>query len=247
MRAKCILFFLLGIVMFANGEEVKDSVFYTDESTQIRPQKLILPTSLILIGSLNICNDWVNNAVRDEMTNLRGNQFFRADDQIQYLPVISFVGLGAIGVDSQHSFKERLIVTATSYLAMGVMVNTVKYTVNEKRPDSSARNSFPSGHTATAFMGAELVRMEYGNAYGLGMYAIASGVAFLRLYNDRHWFNDVIAGAGVGILSTRIGYWLLPMNQKLFKIDKKGSSTIAIKPSYDYQNQALGLNLNVLF
>jgi len=247
MRAKYILFFLLCSVMFANGEEAKDTLFYTDKSTQISPQKLVLPTSLILIGSLNICNDWVNHAVRDEMTNLRGNNYFRADDNIQYLPVISYVGLGAIGVKSQHSFKERLVVTATSYLTMGIMVNGIKYAVNEKRPDSSAKNSFPSGHTATAFMGAELVRMEYGNGYGLGMYAIASGVAFLRLYNDRHWLNDVIAGAGVGILSARIGYWLLPANEKLFKLNKKNSSKLAILPTYDYQNQALGLNLNVQF
>ena len=70
-------------------------------------------------------------------------------------------------------------------------------------------------------MGAELMREEYGNAWGAGAYVIAGGVAFLRMYNDRHWLNDVIAGAGVGILAARIGYWLLPLERKLFRWEKK--------------------------
>ena len=250
MRAIYILFFLLYTVMFVNGEELKDTLFYNDNTTQISTQKLILPTSLILVGSLGVCNNKlqsVNHSIRDYMTDLRGDNYFRADDYFQYLPVISHIGLEGIGVKSKHPFKERLIVATTSYLAMGIMVNGVKYTVRERRPDLSARNSFPSGHTATAFMGAELVRIEYGNGFGIGMYAIASGVAFLRLYNDRHWFNDVVAGAGTGILSARIGYWLLPVNKKLFNLDKKKSPMIATMPTYDYRNQALGMTFVAQF
>ena len=54
-------------------------------------------------------------------------------------------------------------------------------------------------------MGAELVRMEYGGWYGIGAYTIAVGVGFMRMYNGRHWLHDVVAGAGVGILSARVG------------------------------------------
>lgn len=54
-------------------------------------------------------------------------------------------------------------------------------------------------------MGAELVRIEYGGWYGAGAYAVAAGVGFMRMYNGRHWLHDVVAGAGVGILSARIG------------------------------------------
>lgn len=53
-----------------------------------------------------------------------------------------------------------------------------------------------SGHTATVFIGAELVRIEYGGWYGAGAYTIATGVAFMRMYNGRHWLHDVVAGAG---------------------------------------------------
>ena len=68
--------------------------------------------------------------------------------------------------------------------------------------------SFPSGHTGTAFLGAELVRKEYGWGWGSAAYAVASTTAVLRMYNNEHWLSDVIAGAGLGILCANVGTWL---------------------------------------
>jgi membrane-associated phospholipid phosphatase len=34
------------------------------------------------------------------------------------------------------------------------------------------------------------------------------------MYNNKHYFSDVIAGAGIGILTTKAAYWI---NNKLFK------------------------------
>ena len=175
------------------------------------------------------------------MSHLRGDHYIHVDDYIQYLPSIAYVGLGSAGVKSRLRFKERLVVTATAYMAMGIMVNGIKYTVGEKRPDSSARNSFPSGHTATVFMGAELIRQEYSLGIAIGAYTVAVGTAFLRMYNERHWLNDVIAGAGIGILSARIGYWLLPFNRRIFRISPRSTAAVAAMPSYDPVNRAFGL------
>ena len=117
---------------------------------------------------------------------------------------------------------DRSLERVTSYVALGAIVNSIKYTVREPRPDGSANNSFPSGHTATTFMGAELVRIEYGDDspwYSVGAYTVAIAVGALRVYNNRHWFTDVFAGAGVGILSARIGYWMLPYTRKfMYKV-----------------------------
>lgn len=248
-----LLLLLIPNLLWADGREVTDSLTYSceDRTTRFKIKQLILPASLIAVGSWGISNGFlrsVDNSVRDGMTNLRGEHYFHADDYIQYLPVISYVGLGLVGVKAKHSFKERLIVTTTSYLTMGILVNGTKYFVDEKRPDSSAQNSFPSGHTATVFMGAELVRSEYGIGYGIGAYLVAGGVTFLRLYNDRHWLNDVVAGAGFGILSAHIGYWLLPVNRKLFRLDKKKSATvIATSPFYQPDNHAFGAALAIRF
>lgn len=253
------------------GNEPHDSIFVCDEiltedsvsmtdmpisspephainKARFNAKELILPGALVVVGSFGVWNKSfkkLNNSIRDGMADLRGNHYFKADDYIQYLPVAAYLGLGAVGVKSKHVFKERFVAGATAYLALGILVNATKYSVREKRPDSTARNSFPSGHTATVFMGAELIRQEYGLGLSIGAYAVATGVAFLRLYNDRHWFNDVIAGAGIGILSARIGYWMLPLYQKWFHWDRDKS--VAILPNYNYNDRSIGIGLAATF
>lgn len=233
------LFILLSSI--CSAQEPADSLSHT-----FKPQSLILPGSLIAVGAFGVNNGWVRHIredVREGMADLRGDHYIRIDDQVQYLPVIANIGLGLAGVEGRHSFRDRLCLTATSYLLMAGMVNSMKYTFREKRPDSSSRNSFPSGHTATVFMGAELVRTEYGTGYGIAAYTLATGVAFLRLYNDRHWVNDILAGAGIGILSVRLAHWLLPWEQKVLGWDK--NTQVSIVPTVS--NNDFGLALRAVW
>ncbi len=229
---------------------IEDSVTSKCDTTFLF-QQLILPVSLIAVGAFGVCNSnfkKLNSIVKNDMDELRGSRYFHADDYVQYLPIISYLGLDFIGVKSKHCFKERLVVGASSYLCMAIFINSTKHIVKEPRPDSGARNSFPSGHTATAFTGAELMREEYGTMVGLGVYAFATGVAFLRLYNGRHWLNDVIAGAGVGILSARIGYWMLPLYQRWFKWNTpKSKETVVLLPGYSPDSRSWSINFAYTF
>ncbi len=210
-------------------------------------RQLALPGALIAVGAAGVSMHFHNikNSLRDEVAKWRGGHYLRFDDHIQYLPFVGYLGLGLVGVPCKHRFLERFVVGATAYMALGVMVNGIKYSVKEPRPDSGARNSFPSGHTATVFMGAELIRLEYGTGIAIGAYTIAVGVGFLRIYNDRHWLNDVLAGAGIGILSARIGYWMLPLYQKWFHWDKK--KAVALMPSYDPATRTPSIGLMATF
>ena len=91
-------------------------------------------------------------------------------------------------------------------------LNAFKYGFAKERPDCSAKNSFPSGHTFTAFVGAEIIRREYGKEHpwiAVAAYGVATVVGIMRVYNNRHWAGDVLAGAGLGILSTTLVYWVL--------------------------------------
>lgn len=221
------------------------------EEYRFRPTQLIAPGVLIAVGGFGVSNGWfkgIKEDVRDGMDHMRGHCYFHADDWLQYAPVVAYVGMGAIGAKSKHGIVERLCAGATAYAAMGILTNGIKYTVREKRPDSNARNSFPSGHTATAFMGAELVRLEYGWPYAVGAYTVATGIAFLRLYNGRHWLNDVIAGAGIGIISAEIGYWMLPLYQKWFKLGPYRRATVtSALPFYSPYDRAAGLAFAMQF
>ena len=222
---------------------------YSDHTTQFRAEQLVVPGALFLFGALGIGENapmrGINCAVRDGMSNLSGGQKLHFDDYVQYLPVAGYLGLCATKAKAKHTVPERIAAGVVAYIAMAALTNGIKYTVREQRPDSSARNSFPSGHTATAFTGAELVRAEYGWGYGLAAYTVATGVAFMRMYNNRHWLNDVLAGAGVGIISAQIGYWLLPLNRKIFKMDRR--KAIVSTPMYYPEQRALGLACAVSF
>lgn len=216
---------------------------HSDVTTRFRPEQLVVPGALLLVGALGIgSNSPMHNlklGVRDGMTQLRNNRYLHFDDFLQYVPIVTYLGLCATNVKAKHTVPERIAVAAVTYIAFAALNNGLKYAIGEQRPDSYSRNSFPSGHTGTAFAGAELIRAEYGWHYGLAAYAMATGVAFMRLYNGRHWLNDVIAGAGVGILSARIGYWLLPLNRKIFRMDRR--KAMVTTPIYYPETNALGM------
>jgi len=200
------------------------------------------------IGAIDHDNN-INKSVNEAFTDLSDGKRCKIDDYLRFVPSAAHLILGSAGIKAKHNFKERLLVSTTSHAAMLVMGYGSKYLIHEQRPDLSDKQSFPSGHVALAFTGAELLRSEYGTAYGIAGYITATTVAVLRLYNNRHWFNDVLMGAGIGILSARIGYWLLPLERKLLKINKKESndSTIAITPSYNTVDKAVGVSLIAIF
>jgi membrane-associated phospholipid phosphatase len=68
----------------------------------------------------------------------------------------------------------------------------------------------PSGHTATAFVTATILDMEYRDAspwISVGGYAVATTTAIYRMANNQHWISDVLIGAGIGIFSTKVVYF----------------------------------------
>ena len=103
--------------------------------------------------------------------------------------------------------------TMTLQILWNLFGNALKYGIAAERPYSGVFNSFPSGHTYTAFMGAEILRREYGEedpGIAIAGYTVATSVGIMRIYNNRHWASDVLAGAGIGILSASLTYWLAP-------------------------------------
>src|SRR5438045_4858476 len=79
----------------------------------------------------------------------------------------------------------------------------LKYSIDERRPNGGSQ-SFPSGHSSISFSAAEFMRKRYGWEYGVPAYAAASFVAYSRVESREHYPRDVVAGAGIGILSSYI-------------------------------------------
>tara|TARA_R110002073_G_scaffold57778_4_gene146795 strand:- start:228051 stop:228617 length:567 start_codon:yes stop_codon:yes gene_type:complete len=78
----------------------------------------------------------------------------------------------------------------------------LKLSINKTRPDASNNNSFPSGHTSTAFQSASFIQKRYGWSYGIPAYALASFTAYSRIYADKHDVLDLLAGAVIGVGSS---------------------------------------------
>lgn len=153
------------------------------------------------------------------------------DDWLQYAPAGLMVGMKAFGVEGRSSWGRMLVSDAFSAGLMAIAVNSLKYTCRVMRPDGSSRNSFPSGHTATAFMTATMLHKEYGHRspwYSIGGYAVATVTGVTRQLNNRHWMSDVMVGAGIGILATEFGYFLADL---IFK--KRGLNVYETFSVYD--------------
>ena len=134
------------------------------------------------------------------------------DDWLQHGPLALTFGLKFAGVEGRSDWQRYLVSGVLSYAVMGAIVNSIKYSAKEMRPDGSTANSFPSGHTATAFVAATILHKEYGLTrspwYSVGGFAAATTTGVMRSLNNRHWISDIMVGAGIGILSTDLGYFL---------------------------------------
>ena len=171
----------------------------------------------------------------------------RVDDYLQYVPTAVMLGMKVAGVKGRSSWGRMIVSDAFSALLMGSAVNTLKQTTHVMRPDGSNDRSFPSGHTATAFMTATMLTKEYGHKspwIGIGAYTAASATGLMRMANNKHWLSDVLTGAGIGILSTELGYFLADLVFKekgINRFDDKEIFERMANPSFI--SLYLGLNI----
>lgn len=159
------------------------------------------------------------------------------DDYTQLAPAAVMLGLKTIGVESRSSWGRMLVSDALSTALMAGAVNVLKQTTHVTRPDGSDNKSFPSGHTATAFMTATMLTKEYGHIsplIGIGAYSVAAATGLMRMANNKHWLSDVMTGAGIGVLTTELGYYFAdlmfrdkgighPLHDDTFSVDDNPS------------------------
>ena len=216
-------------------------------SKPLSVRSIVIPVALIGYGAITFANkdlQDLNVRIRRVVWEDGNQKHFGIDDFTLAAPVAAVYALNLAGIKGKHNFIDRSALYGMSYFIGTGVVSSVKRLTGVIRPDSSNFYSFPSGHTAQAFIAAEFMRQEYKHKspwYGIAAYAVAAGTGYLRMYNNKHWFNDVLAGAGIGILSTRVSYWLYPKIKNLFVKEKSGEINTVVMPMY--QNGAVGLGL----
>jgi hypothetical protein len=209
-------------------------------------KSLIIPTAMIGYGVLTLNNHSlreVNNTLRKEV--LRSNPAFHTniDDFMQISPAVAVYALNLAGIKGKHNLVDRTLILTISVVMEQSVAMLLKSTTNQVRPDGSNNRSFPSGHTANGFATAEFLYQEYKDVspfYGIAGYVVASATGALRMYNNRHWFSDVVTGAGIGMMSTKIVYRVYPwISAKLLRGNRKS----AIIPLPSFSKDYLGVHM----
>jgi membrane-associated phospholipid phosphatase len=178
---------------------------YPDRHRGIKPY--IAPTILIITGTAIHFMTGAKESFRDFM-QINFSYSSRFYDYFQYAPLAAVYILNVIRVNGKNNFGNRTAIAIKSFLLNGLITYQLKHWTNVKRPDGK-NYSFPSGHTSKAFMFAHFMHKEYGEMspwFSVSAYACASTVGILRTAKDTHWISDVVAGAGIGILSTELIY-----------------------------------------
>jgi membrane-associated phospholipid phosphatase len=108
-----------------------------------------------------------------------------------------------------------------SIFATGVITDVLKSLAGRTRPEADPdhphkfhlgggwrddpHKSFPSGHSSAAFAAAASISTEVGRLYPQSRiwvrpvaYGSAGLVGLSRIYNNKHWATDVLAGAAIG-------------------------------------------------
>lgn len=253
MRIIFTAFFLTFFAGLSRSQDLSmltDSVPAKKTSFFIKSGSFVAPSALFGLGLL------ANNSQRLQEVNLkirervlRDNGRFssmKIDDALQYVPAEAVFALNALGLKSENGFVDRALLYGLSHYISKTTVDNLKGITNRLRPDGSDRRSFPSGHTATAFAAAEFMRLEYRDAspvYFISAYTVAATTGALRVHHNKHWFTDVLAGAGVGILSTNLAYTVYPrLKQLAGRTLKLKSSNFKLGPSYLYNKPGFALS-----
>lgn len=207
-----------------------------NDSTQIKNyskttfiKQQILPVSLIATGSLLNLGS-VKNNIQNHIPNTNTN----IEDYLQYTPMVQMYFFDIAGFNHKSSVFDQTKYLVISQLVSSIIVHSTKNITRVPRPQG-ALTSFPSGHTANAFVGATMVYHEFKDTdpfLAYSGFAVATATGILRMTNDAHWLPDVMVGAGIGILTVNLVYHFEPLkNWQPFQKNKNLSFTPVITPN----------------
>lgn len=211
-----VLFIIMG---FQSGlmAQAADSSFTQDTSANVKWYKgklvktLIVPSVLIGYG-VSVIKDngfYSSYEAKNDIQRKYSGFHTNIDDWLIYVPYAELAFLNLIKVKCKNDFINTSLIILKSELLVAALVFPMKKITHQLRPNGTKYNSFPSGHTAEAFMAASIIHKEYQGISvwpGVIAYTFAASVGAFRMLNNAHWQSDVFAGAGIGILSVHLVY-----------------------------------------
>jgi membrane-associated phospholipid phosphatase len=193
----------------------------------------------VLAGTGGLLDDEVQHAVGDDDDPL-------ADFVGDYMGPVE-LGVLTLGLFIGGQCSESPRFRAMSYdLSEAAIVNlgytsALKAAVSRERPDGSDEDSFPSGHTSSAFALASVASAHYGKKVGIPAYAVASAIGASRLGSDVHWLSDVVVGATLGSL---VGWAVVRQNNKPTENEALSKRIVNVMPVLSPGFQGVQFEIN---
>jgi membrane-associated phospholipid phosphatase len=125
------------------------------------------------------------------------------DTCLKYSPTVLLFFLDRQGFQTKNSFKSQVLKLLIGGIILEAASSALKHIVKRVRPNGEPY-SFPSSHTGTCILGAELLHAELKENYpalSSSGYVLAVITALLRMYHNKHWFSDVVSGALLGFIA----------------------------------------------
>jgi membrane-associated phospholipid phosphatase len=212
-------FLLFSKVLFAQVDSSyanrKDSLVHRCINNHyFKPSVFIIPGTFFVYGGLKSFSEGVQKFDDSLYTSvLKKHSGFHSDVEsyLMWSPSAAIYAMDVLHVTTRHNFREHLILDASSIIITGCVGYAMRLISRQIPAYTTYLTKFPSGHTANAFRSAELFHQELKRVspvLSYSGYVIATTVGILRIYNKKHLLSEVVTGAGLGILSTKVTYWL---------------------------------------
>jgi membrane-associated phospholipid phosphatase len=210
---------------------------------------LAAPALLLGFGFLTLDNPEYlesNEAVQKQILGHYAGFHSTLDNYTRYVPVAAVYGLNLAGVKGKSDLVSLTMIFALSNFINNSITSHLKVITRERRPDYPSFDAFPSGHTSTAFANAEVMHQEYKHLsawYSVAGYSFAVATGTMRMVNNRHWLSDVMAGAGVGLLSTRLAYVIYPWLGQNINLHPFTKNKLAVVPVFQGSSYGISIGL----
>ncbi len=156
----------------------------------------------------------------------------------QLVPNALYIGWMGIAGHNGNSEGYRRAIGMFKATAYSTSVTTIlKYTAREPRPiDKDWKNSFPSGHSTSAFAFSGYLMAEHEYWVGVPALLLSTFIGYSRINDNMHWLHDVTAGATIGWV---YGWGISKLQQK--QKENKKEPAAFIMPILDSKTAGIAL------
>ena len=172
---------------------------------------LVSGTGSLMFADQSIV-DFAQENRSNELDHFSANFLEPFDLEYSMIVMSGFFAHGILAKNKKN--VSTALLAFESYVLAGLITRIPKNLSGRERPDNWVGdgpfvfngpfhgNSFPSGHSTASFAIASVIANQYRDHKWVPVvaYSVATITGLSRVYDNKHWLSDVVAGAVIGTL-----------------------------------------------